>query len=145
MISPRIFLFLVILFTATAGFARAGQRALDIDASAEPIYSAGGQYTATLDQTHNLWRLQPANGQDLIVHTGTCATGNMVPPGVWLLVIGKDGRPELLAPSVTRLPPGSPERISMRACNLAHGHDLAVPQSLLDLLTANTGAIYVSN
>lgn len=113
--------------------------------SAQPVYDAGSQYTATLDQTHNLWRLQPLAGQDVVIGTGSCATGAMVPSGVWLLVVDGKGGAELLAPSATRLPAGAHDRIALRACDRARGTDLAVPQSVLDLLTANTGAIYVSN
>ena len=112
---------------------------------AHSVYTPGSQYTATLDQTQNRWRLQPINGQDVTIDTGACSTGAMIPSGVWLLVIDARGRPELLAPSVTPLPAGSPERIALRACDKAKGRELAVPQSVLDLLTANTGAIYVNN
>jgi hypothetical protein len=111
--------------------------------AAEPAYFPGSQYTASLDQTHNRWRLQPVTGQDLVIDTGTCATGAMVPPGVWLLVHDAQGRPELLAPSVTALPPGAPDRVALRSCERAIGRDLAVPQALLDLLDERTGAIYV--
>lgn len=108
-------------------------------------FTPGSQFTATLDQTRNLWRIQPANGQDVVIDAGACTTGAMASPGVWLLVVDADGRAELLAPSVTHLPAGSPDRIALRACDKAHGQELAVPQTVLDLLTANTGAIYVAN
>ena len=111
---------------------------------AEPVFQAGSQFTATLDQTRNQWRLQPLSGPDVLIDTGSCATGAMVPAGVWLLVRDRLGRPELLAPSVTPLPAGSPERIALRACSDAEGRQLAVPQSVLDLLAATSGAIYVS-
>ena len=107
-------------------------------------YHPGGEYTATLDQSHNRWRLQPANGQDVDIDIGTCATGAMVPTGVWLLVTDAQGRPELLAPSTTPLPAGRSEHVALRTCDKAQGRELAVPQTVLDLLTANTGAIYVS-
>ncbi|MEO7251657.1 MAG: hypothetical protein ABIW30_03495 [Arenimonas sp.] len=112
---------------------------------ADPGFSAGGQYTATLDQTRNQWRLQPADGQDVTIDTGRCATGAMVPAGLWLLVSDGHGRAELVAPSVTRLPAGSAQRIALRPCDKAQGSELAVPQVLLDLLAANTGAVYVRN
>jgi len=109
------------------------------------VYHAGSQYTATLEQSHNRWRLQPLDGQDVEVDIGRCATGAMVPAGVWLLVLDDAGRPSLVAPSVTRLPAGSAGRIALRACDKATGRELAVPQTLLDLLTRNTGAIYVKD
>jgi hypothetical protein len=137
------FLAISSLLASSVGLAQPG-RPVAAD-SADPVFSAGSQYTATLDQTHNQWRLQPVNGQDVVIDTGACSTGAMVPQGFWLLVIAADGRPELLAPSVTRLPAGSPDRVALRACDRAHGRELAVPQSVLDLLTVNTGAIYVRN
>lgn len=113
--------------------------------AADPVYAPGSQYTASLDQTHNQWRLQPLSGQDLVIDTGTCATGAMIPAGVWLLVRDAQGRPELLAPSVTVLPPGLSDRVELRSCERASGRQLAVPQALLDLLDDRTGAIYVYN
>ncbi|OGT60332.1 MAG: hypothetical protein A3E01_16025 [Gammaproteobacteria bacterium RIFCSPHIGHO2_12_FULL_63_22] len=111
----------------------------------DSMYDPGSQYTASLDQTHNQWRLQPASGDDLIIDTGTCATGTMVPSGVWLVVRDPQGRPELLAPSVTRLPHGVPDRVALRSCGKATGRELAVPQTVLDLLSERSGAIYVYN
>lgn len=113
--------------------------------AAEAVYRAGSEFTATLEQSQNRWRLQPVNGQDVEIDIGACSTGAMVPAGVWLLVIDDSGRPALVAPSATRLPAGLADRISLRACDKAQGRDLAVPQTVLDLLTATTGAIYVRN
>lgn len=113
--------------------------------STHSVYSPGSQYTATLDQSRNQWRLQPLAGQDVVIQTGSCATGAMVPPGVWLLVLDGQGRPELVAPSVTRLPAGVKDRIELRACDRAQGKQIAVPQSVLDMLAANTGAVYVDD
>ncbi len=110
---------------------------------AESFYVAGNQYTASLDQTHNQWRLQPASGEDLVIDTGTCATGTMIPAGVWLLVRDERGRPELLAPSVTPLPAGSADHVALRSCETAQGSELAVPAALLKLLGERTGAVYV--
>lgn len=111
----------------------------------ESVYVPGGQYTATLDQTQNVWRFLPLNGQDLLIDAGTCSTGAMAPAGVWLLLLDKQGRPELVAPSDTRLPAGSPDHIALRACDQASGRELAVPQAVLELLAANTGAVYVGD
>ena len=111
----------------------------------EPVYVPGGQYTATLDQTLNVWRFLPMNGQDVVIDAGRCSTGAMAPSGVWLLQLDREGRPELLAPSTTRLPNGGPDHIALRACDKARGNEIAVPQTVLDLLAANTGAIYVGD
>ena len=109
----------------------------------EAVYVPGGQYTATLDQTQNVWRFLPINGQDVVIDAGSCATGAMAPTGVWLLQLDRDGRPELVAPSATPLPAGASDHIALRACDQAHGRELAVPQTVLDLLASNTGAVYV--
>jgi hypothetical protein len=111
----------------------------------EAVFVPGGQYTATLDQTQNVWRFLPMNGQDVVVDAGSCSTGAMAPTGVWLLQLDRDGRPELVAPSVTRLPAGASDRIALRACDQARGREMAVPQTVLDLLAANTGAVYVGD
>jgi hypothetical protein len=111
----------------------------------EAVYTPGGAYTATLDQTQNVWRFLPMNGQDVVIDAGRCSTGAMAPVGVWLLQLDRDGRPELVAPSTTALPPGAPDHIALRACDQARGRQLAVPQTVLDLLAANTGAVYVGN
>jgi hypothetical protein len=108
-----------------------------------PWYSAGSQYTASLDRTSGHWRLQPTAGQDIEIKTGLCPTGTTVPAGLWLLVRDASGRPELLAPSNTVLPTGRPDRLPLRACDQAGDSQLAVPQTLLDLLAQNTGAILV--
>lgn len=129
------------LISATAGAAGPAP----FHGAPDSMYDAGSQYTASLDQTHNQWRLQPASGDDLVIDTGTCATGTMVPSGVWLVVRDPQGRPELLAPSVTRLPHGVPDRVALRSCGKATGRELAVPQTVLDLLSERSGAIYVYN
>ncbi len=110
---------------------------------ADAVYSAGSQFTARLDQTRNHWQLQPLDGSDLDIDAGTCATGFVAPTGVWLLVVDRDGSAELVAPSATHLPAGSPDHVALRACDQASGQQLAVPRAVLDLLAANTGAIYV--
>ena len=112
-------------------------------AETNPGFAAGSQYTASFHQTLNRWRLQPADGQDVEIDTGACATGAMIPPGVWLVVRDVHGRPELLAPSVTPLPAGVPDRVALRHCDEAHGRAIAVPRALLEILGERTGAVYV--
>ena len=111
----------------------------------EAVFVPGGQYSASFDQTRNVWRFLPMNGQDVVVDAGRCSTGAMAPVGVWLLQLDREGRPELVAPSVTPLPPGAPDHIALRACDQAQGRELAVPQTVLDLLALNTGAVYVGD
>ena len=129
----------------TAALLPSGLLAAPLQAAAGPadeaVFVPGGQFTASFDQTRNVWRFLPINGQDVVVDAGTCATGAMAPVGVWLLQLDRDGRPELVAPSVTPLPAGASDHIALRACDQARGRELAVPQTVLDLLASNTGAV----
>ena len=131
------------LASSAVGAAVSAAGPAPLHAAPDSMYDPGSQYTASLDQTRNQWHLQPASGDDLLIYTGTCATGTMVPTGVWLVVRDPQGRPELLAPSVTPLPRGATERVSLRSCGKASGRELAVPQTVLDLLAERSGAIYV--
>ena len=133
---------LSLLLAAALTPAVAGAQTTESDA---PQYIAGSQYTAELNQTTGHWRLLPANGQDVVIDTGTCVTGAVHPNGLWLLVRDAQGRPELLAPSSTPLPAGSPERIAIRSCDQAKGNALAVPQVVIDLLAADTGAVMLDD
>ena len=110
---------------------------------ADAVYAAGSQYTARLDQTRNRWQLRPLDGNDVEINAGSCATGFVAPTGVWLLTVDGDGSAELIAPSATHLPAGSPDHVALRACDQASGQQLAVPRTVLALLAANTGAVYV--
>lgn len=130
------------LLAAALTPAVAGAQTAELDS---PKYVAGSQYTAELNQTTGQWRLLPANGQDVVIDTGTCATGAVHPKGLWLLVRDANGQPELLAPSTTPLPAGSPERIAIRSCDQATGNALAVPQPVIDLLAADTGAVLLDD
>jgi hypothetical protein len=112
------------------------------DADDAPYY-AEGQFTARFEQTRNTWRLLPIDGPDRLIDAGACSTGATAPAGVWLLVVSADGRAELVAPSATPLAAGEPDRIALRACDQASGRELAVPQTVIDLLASGTGAVYV--
>ena len=139
----RLPLILALAAMSLSAAASTARPAFPSPAAASPGYAAGSQYTASFDQTHNRWRLQPADGQDVEIDTGACATGAMIPTGVWLVVRDAHGRAELLAPSVTRLPAGSPDRIALRNCEEAQGRSIAVPRALLEILGERTGAVYV--
>jgi hypothetical protein len=114
------------------------------DTDALPFYIAGSQYTATFDQTSATWWLHPGNGQDIRIATGTCQTGAMAEPGLWLIVPDGRGHLDLVAPSTTVVGAGRPTRVPMRSCDEATGATLAVPQTVLDLLAGNTSAVYVN-
>jgi hypothetical protein len=139
----RLSLFLALAAMSLSAAASTARPAFPAFEEASAGFAAGSQYTASFDQTHNRWRLQPADGQDVEIDTGACATGAMIPTGVWLVVRDARGRPELLAPSVTTLPAGSPDHVALRSCDEAQGRSIAVPRALLEILGERTGAVYV--
>lgn len=109
-----------------------------------PVYQDGSQYTAVLDSQNAQWRLLPSDGQDFAIQLDqSCKSTSTVPEGLWLLTRDADGKPELLAPSQTVLPAGHSGHISVVACNEEQADGLAVPASLIEWLSENTGAIYV--
>lgn len=122
----------------------AGAAAAQANVEDAPLYTAGSHYTASFAQTGSVWRLHPSNGQDIRIGTGSCQTGAMAEPGLWLVVPDGQGHLDLVAPSVTPIRAGRAARIALRACDEATGTALAVPQTVLDLLAAGTSAVYVT-
>jgi len=112
--------------------------------TAAPVWEAGSHFTATLHQRSNLWRLHPADGQDLAVTVPPgCGDAPAIPEGVWLLVHRGDGL-VLQAPSSVPLPDGHEGAVEVRGCG--GGDDaLHLPAQLLDLLAEHTGAIHVAD
>lgn len=109
-----------------------------------PVYQDGSQYTAVLDSQNAQWRLLPSDGQDFAIQLDqNCQSTAKVPAGLWLLTRDADGKPELLAPSQTALPAGHSGHIAVAACDQARANELALPASLIEWLSDNTGAIYV--
>ena len=114
------------------------------DIETAPVYQDGSQYTAVLDSQNAQWRLLPGDGQDFAIQLDqSCQSSEPVPAGLWLLTRDADGKPELLAPSQTVLPAGHSGHIAVVACNEEQANGLAVPASLIEWLSANTGAVYV--
>ena len=108
-----------------------------------PVFNAGSQYTAVYRQSRGEWQILPATGQDLAIDTGDCATGAVHPKGVWLVSRDDAGRVQLVAPSTTELPAGAADTIAVRACDQAEPDALVLPQPLIDLLAADTGAVLI--
>ena len=69
----RLPLFLALAAMSLSAAASTARPAFPAD-TAIPGFTPGGQYTASFDQSHNRWRLQPADGQDVEIDTGACAT-----------------------------------------------------------------------
>ncbi len=136
------------IFPATialaATFLMAGPAFAQTTRNNSPLYTAGSQYTASFAQTGAAWRLHPGNGQDIRITTGSCQTGAMAEPGLWLVVPDGHGHLDLVAPSTTPIRAGYARRVALRACDEATGSALAVPQTVLDLLTDRTSAVYIS-
>lgn len=132
--------FLVALLTASVAAAAPQDAAIE---DAGPVFNAGSQYTAVYRQSLGQWRILPATGQDLDIATGDCATGSVHPKGVWLVTRDDQGRVQLLAPSTTDLPAGTADTIAVRACDQAEPGALVLPQPLIDLLAADTGAVLI--
>lgn len=134
-------LVLAVALTASLSAVGASARAAN---DAEPLYTATNQYTAVLDQAHQHWQIRPAEGAIVDIQASDCHAGATIPAGLWLLVSEADGQAELVAPSATILPAGAPDHVALRDCNAGNdGSAIAVPQSVIELLKANTGAIYV--
>lgn len=115
-------------------------------APVQPVYVAGGQYRAALNQSTRYWTLMPPDGQDLVVGNPDlyCRADAPLPQGIWLVARDAEGAVELRAPSHTALPPGYPERVALKSCaDRSPGTALHAPQALIDWLAANTGAVYV--
>ena len=114
----------------------------EIDTDA--VYQAGGQYTAVLNSNNSQWRLLPSDGQDFAIQLDkNCQSSASVPAGLWLLTRDADGKPELLAPSQTALPAGHSGHIPVVACDEDQAKGVALPASLIEWLSDNTGAVYV--
>lgn len=112
--------------------------------ASNPVYQAGGQYTAVLNAANAQWRLLPSDGQDFAIQLDdNCRSNSKIPAGLWLLTRDANGQAELLAPSQTVLPEGHSGRVSIVSCADQQNNALAVPASLIEWLGNNTGAIYV--
>ena len=109
-----------------------------------PVYQAGGEYTAVLNAGNSQWRLLPGDGQDFAIQLDkNCTSSASIPAGLWLLTRDADGKPELLAPSQTALPAGHSGHIPVIACDEDQAKGVALPASLIEWLSDNTGAVYV--
>ena len=132
--------FIAATLIALAGFAHAEDGIVD----AGPVFVAGGQYTAALEQHSGHWRLLPVDAQDREV-VSSCAQQVYLPRGLWLINRDRRGQAELVATSGTALPPGHRERIALVSCEAAGAHPSALraPASLIDWLSDNAGAVLI--
>ncbi len=125
--------------------------AANIDRSIDPVYSEGGQYTATLQARAQAWRLTPLDGNDIAIRSDASCPHTALPAkGLWL--IGRDaaGRAELVAVSATLLPAGHSGRIALRSCDDTSLRDASqpaygVPTQVLAMLLEQSGAVLVDD
>lgn len=135
----------VLLFGSLAG----GPAHAAAPAADEAIFVEGTRYDAVLSQASRAWRLLPAGGSALHLQVAPdCRLGAAPPRGLWLLTRDQWGRPELVAPSATPLPPGHTGHIRLLACGqprLGREPALTLPAGVLAWLEQNSGAIYVGH
>ena len=113
----------------------------------EPVFIAGSQYSALLDQQNGNWHLLPLDGPDVEIRTrddGACAESTRIARGVWLVTRASDGALELAAPSSTHLAAGQPARVRLVECGAPAGGGPAItaPKVLIEWLASRTGAVY---
>lgn len=133
-------LYAALFATVAAGAAPANAAEVE---DAGPVFTAGNHYSAVFHQSRGQWQILPATGQDLAIDTGDCATGTVHPKGVWLVSRDDRGRVQLVAPSTTELAAGQADTIAVRACDEPDAQALVLPQPLIDLLAAETGAVLI--
>lgn len=117
-------------------------------AADEAIFVEGSQYSAVLHTGRHAWRLLPADGSQVMLKVRPACQAGLPPPrGLWLLTRDAEGRPALVAPSATALPPGHPGQVPLVACGEPLPGDapaLAVPADIIAWLGQHSGAIYVA-
>jgi hypothetical protein len=127
--------------------ALAGAAVQEIDATNDPVWSAGGHYTAELDLRAARLNLFPLNGTDQQLNLrDACAPGREVAAGVYLLVAAGQGY-QLMRTT----PHGQPQVLGSDQIRLTDCDDHAAPRSALrvpaDVLhafeRAAVGAVYV--
>jgi len=115
----------------------------------EPLYIFDGQYTATLKQHSHRWQLQPLRGDEVEVsdHAKDCGSRQPIPNGLWIVSQDAEGKPQLVAPSVTALPAGFPQHVALRACGEKADGDVAlyVPAVALNWINANVGSVLIDD
>ena len=125
-----------------AAFVAAMQVAATVPAD-EPACIADTQYTAVFTQSQNAWLLHPAAAGALVRQDVRCRDDAPVAPGLWLVTTDAVGQVELVAPSVTPLPPGHPDRIPLLACDSSVSGGLHLPAKLIQTLAREHGAVRI--
>ena len=110
----------------------------------QPALIVDSQYSASFDQGRGSWILvPPAGGVVMQQNVGRCRDDRAISPGLWLVTRDAVGRIELVAPSVTPLPAGHPERIPVLACDSSEADGLHLPRPLIDALLRDHGVVRI--
>ena len=115
------------------------------DLTDEPLLIADTQYSAVYEQGRGTWMLiPPTAGVVMQQDGGRCREDRAIAPGLWLITRDASGRVELVAPSVTPLPAGHPDRIALLACDSVESGGLHLPKALIDVLARDHGAVLIN-
>jgi hypothetical protein len=109
----------------------------------EPTLIAETQYTAVFTQSQDAWLLHPAAAGVLVRQEVRCRDDAKIAPGLWLVTTDAVGRVELVAPSVTPLPPGHPDRVPLLACESSESGGLHLPRKLIETLARDHGSVRI--
>jgi hypothetical protein len=137
------------MFTLLATAALSAGAPANATPTYEPIYITDGQYTATLQQQSHTWRLQPLRGDevDVVDHARDCGSSRPIPHGLWYVSQDDRGHTQLVAPSVTPLPRGYPQHVTLKACGEKAGDGvvLFVPAVALTWINDNVGTVLIDD
>jgi hypothetical protein len=137
------------VFTLAAAAALSAGAPADATAAYEPVYITDGQFTATLEQHSHTWHLQPLRGDevDIVDHARDCGSTRPIPHGLWYVSQDDHGRAQLVAPSVTPLPQGYPQHVTLKACGdkAGDGVVLFVPAVALTWINDYVGTVLIDD
>jgi hypothetical protein len=109
----------------------------------EPALTSESQFTVDFDQSQGIWTLMGADDQNHIANVGRCREDRKLAEGLWLITRDQHGTVELVAPSVTRLAPGEPDRVLLTACDSSESSALHVPRDLIAQLVDQHGVVLI--
>lgn len=114
-----------------------------VETGESPALIIDTQYTAVYTQADGAWLLHPAAAGALMRQEVRCREDQAIAPGLWLVTVDAVGQVELVAPSVTQLPPGHPDRIPLLACDSSGSGGLHLPRKLIETLARDHGVVRI--
>lgn len=140
-----------LLSAATLAIALIGSASAQAPEALLPQYTAGIDYTASLDARDQHWELQPQAGEAKVIAGEAFCPRSVEPPqGLWLVGRDANGNLELIAPSATLLPAGHSGRVAVRSCDdpdLRNGlvEAYGVPGAVYENLSNEHGSLLIHN